>query len=247
MLLDDQRLELRHLRYDTESLRQQVAEAALSIAADRDRLTVGEEALAVLEARTLKLQAEQAAKYGQVLANKAHVAMLLRRHRAEQTDLTKHIGTLLNKERHSGRLPSAFNGTLRWPLIGDISQEYGCTHFALEPPKGACDHFHQGIDIVAAEGAPVRAPGDGIVLWVGYETTVARKDANYYVMIAHSDHLVSIYGHLQPRSPRTLKVGTKVIEGQVLGWEGNTGNSTGPHLHWGLWLDGEPTNPRFFL
>jgi murein DD-endopeptidase MepM/ murein hydrolase activator NlpD len=246
-LLDEQRLELRHLRYDTEALRQEVADAAVRIAADRDRLQVAEEALAVMERRTLELQAEQDAKYHEVLANKERVARLLREHRAEEADLSKHIGTLLDKERHAGRLPSAFNGTFRWPLIGEISQEYGCTHFALEPPRDDCDHFHGGIDIVAAVNSPVRAPGDGIVIWVGYETTVARKDANYYVMIAHSDHLVSIYGHLQPRSPRTLKMGTKVVEGQVIGWEGNTGNSTGPHLHWGLWLDGEPTNPRFFL
>lgn len=247
LLLDEQRLELRHLRYDTESLRQQVAEAAVSIAADRDRLLAAEDALAVLELRTKELQAAQEAKYGQLLTNQARVAELLKRHKAEEEALTKRIGTLLDKERHAGRLPSAFNGTFRWPLIGEISQEYGCTNLVLEPPKDDCDHFHSGIDIVAVEGSPVRSPGPGLVLWVGYETEVLKKEANYYVMIAHSDHLVSIYGHLQPRSPVTLKAGVRVVEGQLIGWEGNTGNSTGPHLHWGIWLDGEPTNPRFFL
>jgi murein DD-endopeptidase MepM/ murein hydrolase activator NlpD len=247
LLLDEQRLELRHLRYDTETLRTQVAFAAVGIAADRDLLLLNENRLAVLEARTKELQAAQEAKYSELLDNQARVAALLERHRKEEVNLTRHIGNLLEKERHAGRLPSAFNGTFRWPLIGEISQEFGCTHFELEPPRDGCDHFHIGIDIVAAEGAPVRAPAPGIVIWVGYETGVPKKIGNYYVMVAHSDHLVSIYGHLQARSPRLIKAGARVVEGQLLGWEGNTGNSTGAHLHWGIWLDGEPTNPRFFL
>lgn len=247
VLLDEQRLELRHLRFQTDQLRADVTAQAQQITLDRDRLVLANAKLAELEAKTRQLQAEQQAKYRQVLDNKAKVAAVIAQAQLDAQALSGQIKTLLDKEKQSGRLPSAFNATLQWPLIGAISQEYGCTHFPLEPPRGTCDHFHQAIDIVAPDGSAVKAAGDGIVLWVGYETGVPQKDANYYVMIAHSDHLVSLYGHLQPHSPRRIQIGAKVTAGQLIGWEGNTGNSTGSHLHWAVFLDGEPQNPRYFL
>jgi murein DD-endopeptidase MepM/ murein hydrolase activator NlpD len=246
-LLDEQRLELRHLRYTTDQLRADVATRAIQITGDRDQLLAANARLADLQAQTLALQAAQQAKYQQVLDNQAKVSAIIAQQTAEQDKLTGQIKRLVDKERHSGRLPSAYNGTLRWPLIGAISQDFGCTHFVLEPPRGNCDHFHTGIDIVGPIGSPIVAPGDGIILWVGYETGVPVADANYYVMIAHSDHLVTILGHLQPKSPARIRIGAKVLAGQVIGWEGDTGNSTGAHCHWGVFLDGEPQNPRFFL
>jgi murein DD-endopeptidase MepM/ murein hydrolase activator NlpD len=246
-LLDEQRLELRQLRYQTDQLRTSVAAQAEQIGADRDQLDLASAREAELQAQTVALQAEQQAKYAQVLDNQARVAAIIARQQTEQQNLTSQIGKLLNKERHSGRLPSAFNGVMRWPEVGPISQEFGCTHFPLEAPFGNCDHFHPGIDIANPSGSAIHAPADGVILWVGYETDVPKKDANYYVMIAVSDHVVTILGHLQPKSPRRIKAGAKVTAGQTIGWEGDTGNSTGPHLHWGIFLDGTPQNPRYFL
>ena len=54
-------------------------------------------------------------------------------------------------------------------------------------------------------------------------------------------------GHLIPGAPDGIREGATVHAGQTIGWMGNTGNSTGAHLHWGIWLDGEPVNPRYFL
>lgn len=246
-LLDEQRLELRQLRYQTDQLRGSVAAQAVQIGADRDQLELATTKLAELQAQTQALKAEQQAKYAKVLDNQAKVAAIIAQKQTEQQNLTGQINKLLNKERHSGRLPSAFNGVMRWPLVGPISQEFGCTHFALEPPLGNCDHFHSGIDIVGPVGSAVHAPADGVILWVGYETGVPKKDANYYVMIAVSDHVVTLLGHLQPKSPARIKIGANVAAGQTVGWEGDTGNSTGPHLHWGVFLDSTPQNPRYFL
>ena len=247
VLLDDQRLQLRQLRYQTDQLRASVAAHADQIATDRNQLQAASTALAQLEAQTQALQSEQQAKYADVLDNQARVTAIIAQQKASQTSLVSQITHLVNKERHSGRLPSAFNGTFRWPLVGPISQEFGCTHFPLEPPQGNCDHFHTGIDIAGPPGAQVHAPADGVVLWVGYETGVPKKDANYYVLIGVSDHLVTILGHLQPHSPWRIKVGVSVKAGDTVGWEGDTGNSTGAHLHWGVFLDGTPQNPRYFL
>lgn len=246
-VLDQQRLALQHMRYDTQQLHTQVAAAAVQITIERDQLLVQQSQLSALEAQTAALQAQQSAQYAQVLQNKARAAAILAQQQAADAQLGHHIGVLLEKERHSGRLPSQYNGTLRWPLIAPISQEFGCTGFILEPPYGSCPHFHRGIDIVGPDGAPIVAAGDGIVLYVGWDPGVPRKDAAYVAIIAHSTQLVSIYAHLQPHRPRGIWVGAKVHAGQVIGHEGNTGNSTGAHLHWAVQWNGQYVNPRYFL
>jgi murein DD-endopeptidase MepM/ murein hydrolase activator NlpD len=247
VVLDEQRLQLRQLRYQTGTLHDQVAAHAVVIAAQRDTLQKQQEKLGGLQAAKAKLQAEQQARLSRILKNKAHTATLLKQQEKQSKDLVSQIAHLLDKERHSGRLPSKYNRTFRWPLVAPISQEFGCTHFALEPPRGNCDHFHQGIDIAGPYGAPIHAAGDGIILWVGWDPDVPKKDASYYVLIGHDTHLTTVYGHLQAHSPKWMHMGAKVKEGQVIGWEGLTGNTTGPHLHWSVFKDGEPENPRFFL
>jgi murein DD-endopeptidase MepM/ murein hydrolase activator NlpD len=248
-VLDQERLHYRQGIYQTQQLRGQAAAQAVVLAADRDAQLKAEAQLSQMEAAKAALQTQQQAKYASVLENKAHVAALLKQQQTQQQNLLKRIKQMLQKERHKGALPSKFNGTFRWPLVAPISQEFGCTHFPLEPPRGSCDHFHIGIDIAGPSGAPIRAAGDGIIMWVGWDPdpTVPKPDASYYVMIAHDTHLVTIYGHLQPHSPSWEKIGAHVKEGQIIGWEGQTGNATGPHLHWGVMLNGEPVNPRFFL
>ncbi len=246
-VLDEQRLQLRQLRYQTNALHDEVSAHAVALAIQRDTLEKQQEKLGELQAAKATLQAAQQARLSRILKNKAQTAALIKQQETSSKDLVSQIAHLLNKERHSGRLPSKYNRTFRWPLVAPISQEFGCTHFPLEPPYGNCDHFHQGIDIAGPYGAPIHAAGDGIIMWVGWDTSVPKKDASYYVLIAHDTHLTTVYGHLQPRSPNWMHVGANVKEGQVIGWEGTTGNTTGPHLHWAVYLDGKPENPRFFL
>jgi murein DD-endopeptidase MepM/ murein hydrolase activator NlpD len=246
-VLDEQRAQLRQLRYQTSTLHDEVAAHAIAIGVQRDTLQKQQEKLAELQAAKAKLEAQQQAHLAQILKNKAATATLIKNQEKQTKDLVTQIGKLLNKERHSGRLPSKYNKTFRWPLIAPISQEFGCTGFPLEPPYKNCAHFHQGIDIAGPFGSPIHAAGDGIIMFYGWDPSVPKPDASYYVLIAHDAHLTTVYGHLQPHSPNWMKVGAKVKEGQVIGWEGMTGNTTGPHLHWAVFLDGEPQNPRFFL
>ena len=60
------------------------------------------------------------------------------------------------------------NGRFAWPASGIVTQEFGCTGFYLEPPRGSCAHFHDGIDIANGSGTPIRAAGDGVVAFVGW-------------------------------------------------------------------------------
>ena len=234
-------------RFRTDQLRAEVALQKAAIEAQKAKLEAARRRLEKLEAETRKLQEQQLAAFNRIARSKAAAAALLRAELRAQNRLKAQIDQLVLQQLQLGNIPSEYNGALEWPMIGRISQEFGCTGFAWEPPLGSCSHFHRGIDVVAASGTPVRAAGAGIVVFVGYNPWDRPGDRAWIVIIAHSARLVTWYGHLQPRKPPGIYQGAAVTTGQVLGYEGNTGNSTGPHLHWAVQFDDDWVNPRLFL
>jgi murein DD-endopeptidase MepM/ murein hydrolase activator NlpD len=90
---------------------------------------------------------------------------------------------------------------------------------------------------------PIRAAGPGKVIWAGRSP----YDTAWIVIIAHSSHLVTWYGHVDNSPGPVVRAGQYVAKGQLLAYEGCTGNCTGPHLHWAVQLDGNWVNPRLFL
>jgi murein DD-endopeptidase MepM/ murein hydrolase activator NlpD len=131
-----------------------------------------------------------------------------------------------------------------WPARGRLTQPYGCTGFALEPRRGSCAHFHDGIDIAGASGTPIRAAATGVVAYVGWNPWDHEGRA-YIVVIGHAGGFVTRYGHLLPRSRVT--VGRIVRRGQLIVYMGSTGNSTGPHLHLELLRGSTTVNPLAYL
>ena len=131
-------------------------------------------------------------------------------------------------------------------MSGNVTQNFGCTGFSWEPPQGDCPHFHSGIDIVAPEGTKVRASGAGVVAYIGWNYADG-ADPAWIVIVAHSEDLQTWYAHMRPAYPGGIKAGSKVKAGQVIGYEGNTGHSTGAHLHWAVRFKGNFVNPRLFL
>ncbi|HEY2592715.1 MAG TPA: peptidoglycan DD-metalloendopeptidase family protein [Chloroflexota bacterium] len=128
-----------------------------------------------------------------------------------------------------------------WPEPhAQISQGFGPSKLVLEPPYGGYPHFHTGIDLVEPFGSPVFAADDGVVALVG----VSSQGYGRYVVIAHSGGLDTLYGHL---SASLVKVGQVVVQGQTIGLEGSTGNSTGPHLHFELRIKQQPIDPTPYL
>ena len=121
-----------------------------------------------------------------------------------------------------------------------ISQGFGPSKLVLEPPYGGYPHFHTGIDLVEPFGSPIYAADDGVVALVG----VSSQGYGRYVVIAHSGGLDTLYGHL---STSLVKVGQLVVQGQTIGLEGSTGNSTGPHLHFELRIKQQPIDPTPYL
>jgi murein DD-endopeptidase MepM/ murein hydrolase activator NlpD len=138
------------------------------------------------------------------------------------------------------RLPEAslraiYGVNVAWPARGPISSWFG----VRSDPFTGVRRFHTGIDIVVNLGTPVRAAMDGRVMDLGY-------NANYgnYIILGHVDGLQTLYGHL---SGFAVTEGQKVKQGSVIGASGNTGYSTGPHLHFGVYRRGAATNPLKLL
>jgi murein DD-endopeptidase MepM/ murein hydrolase activator NlpD len=128
-----------------------------------------------------------------------------------------------------------------WPEPqATISQPFGPSRLGLEPPFNGYPHFHTGIDLVEPFGSPVYAADDGVVALVGSTTSGYGK----YVVIAHSGGLDTLYGHL---STALVNVGQTVSQGQPVGMEGSTGNSTGAHLHFELRINQKPVDPTLYL
>lgn len=131
-----------------------------------------------------------------------------------------------------------------WPTTGRISQPYGCTGFRMEPRYGSCRHFHGGIDIANSRGTRIQAAGDGVVYHVGWDPWGTR---NWMVMINHGDGIRTRYAHMQNRKVAGIHEGVRVRQGQLIGYMGTTGMSTGPHLHWAVLVDGVYANPSRFV
>lgn len=131
----------------------------------------------------------------------------------------------------------------RLPLIGENTQDFGPTPFRFEPAltyQGVYyPNFHTATDIAAPWGTPIVAPAWGVVVFAG-----PMGDGAEVVVIAHDDGLVSIYAHLDRwEFPLPIKAGDTVQAGDRIGNVGLTGITTGPHVHWSVWRNGEPIDP----
>jgi murein DD-endopeptidase MepM/ murein hydrolase activator NlpD len=129
-----------------------------------------------------------------------------------------------------------FSARFDWPLTGRVSGVFGSERVYNGTPKSP----HSGLDVAAAKGTPVRAPAGGLI-------TFAKPDlylTGGTVLIDHGHGLSSSFLHL---SRLDVKVGDKVVQGQVIGLVGATGRATGPHMHWGLNWFGVRVDPQLLV
>ncbi|MDP9483592.1 MAG: peptidoglycan DD-metalloendopeptidase family protein [Chloroflexota bacterium] len=230
----------------TNVLRQQTADQKRSLDASLKALKAAKAELRKLEKETQRNLSIQRATFAKIARNKADAAKALKVAAAAQRQLAAKISEIVRRQTRAGRIPSEYNGTLEWPMSGNVTQNFGCTGFSWEPPQGDCPHFHSGIDIVAPQGTKVRASGAGVVAYIGWNYADGAAPA-WIVIIAPSENLQTWYAHMKPAYPGGIKAGSRVKSGQVVGYEGNTGHSTGAHLHWAVRFKGNFVNPRLFL
>jgi murein DD-endopeptidase MepM/ murein hydrolase activator NlpD len=122
-----------------------------------------------------------------------------------------------------------------WPLEGPITSSFG----ERQDPINGEGAFHSGIDIGGLIGSPVRAAADGNVTGASMNAGYGRE-----VVIDHGHDVTTIYGHL---SVMSVVPGQHVMRGQIIGFVGQSGRATGPHLHYEVRVHNVPVNPHKFL
>ena len=235
--------------------------------ADRDKQLALRDQLAVELAQLRKLHKQQEKSMRQLQAKIDETRYELAVLRSQSAKLAKAMADMLQQQQDAiiaaamqsvwtqvqlwsqsnnvGSIPASAGHSTKYRFIWPepnalISQPFGPSTLALEPPYAGFPHFHTGIDLVEPFASPVLAADDGIVALVGSSTTGYGR----YVVIAHSGGLDTLYGHL---STALVKVGQLVVQGQTIGLEGSTGNSTGPHLHFELRIKQQPIDPSPYL
>ena len=123
----------------------------------------------------------------------------------------------------------------RWPLRGPINSDFG----SRRSPWTTDAEFHSGLDIGAAIGTPVHAPAPGTVVFAG-----RLPEYGIALILEHGNDTKSLYGHL---SRLYVALDQKVERGQLIASTGNTGRSSGPHLHYEIQVKGEPVDPHAYL
>ena len=152
---------------------------------------------------------------------------------------------LWSQANNVGQIPASAGHSTTYRFIwpepqAQISQPFGPSRYWFEPQYGSYPHFHTGIDLVEPFGSPVYAADDGVVALVGSSSS----GYGNYVVIAHSGGLATLYGHL---STALVTVGQSLTQGQVVGLEGSTGNTTGAHLHFELRINQKAVDPTPYL
>jgi murein DD-endopeptidase MepM/ murein hydrolase activator NlpD len=122
-----------------------------------------------------------------------------------------------------------------WPVTGWVTSEFG----RRTNPFGGRGEFHSALDIATKLGAPIQAPADGIVANVE-----KRPDMGLMIQVEHGRGIQTLYAHLFRAA---VSKGQVVKRGDVIGYVGNSGRSTGAHLHYSVSLNGVYVNPRKYL
>ncbi len=124
----------------------------------------------------------------------------------------------------------AFSEPANWPARGDVTSPFGWRVYRSRP------NYHTGIDVALRYGTPVMATADGTVVGSGWQ-----PGYGWSVLVQHGEGYNTLYAHL---SEALAQLGERVKPGEIVGLSGSSGNSTGPHLHYEIWKDGQPLDPR---
>ncbi|MHB8718690.1 MAG: murein hydrolase activator EnvC family protein [Candidatus Dormibacteria bacterium] len=240
-------LDLSRLSGSLRSLVTKVDAEAATEAADVAAIAAQKQEKATLLATQQQVQVQQAASlqnrqaaltaYGVKLAQEN---ALLAANEQSQKDVANQIASL-QAEEAAALAAGGGHGQFSWPLSGVITQGFGCTSYPFEPYDPQCPsrHFHSGIDIAAACGTDVAAADAGIA-----HTYVSDYGYGNHILIDHGNGWVTLYGHL---AAFNVGDGQTVQRGQVVGFEGSSGNSTGCHVHFEIDHYGTPQNPMNYL
>jgi murein DD-endopeptidase MepM/ murein hydrolase activator NlpD len=196
---------------------------------------------AEVERRALEVDAIKdrlVSQQGRIQDARAVKARALDVTRTRRRDLETHLAELEKEQaqvqaRLAGAVPAGpvrqGSGNFIWPINGAFTSPFGMRWGRL----------HAGVDLAAPEGTPIRAAASGRVVLLGWTGGYGN-----YTCISHGGSLSTCYAH---QSRYGTSMGASVSQGQVIGYVGNTGNSTGAHLHFEVRINGAPVDPMGYL
>ena len=237
--------ELRQAHADVEKARQELDEEKRGLEESRLAMEESQTQLALKRVEADKKLAELneiSEQYQELLreAEEADNALM-----AEIAQLEKEYTAALAQEQAASRPPVTGSSPSETVTAG-IVWTMPCSYILLSSPYGYRVHpvwggssFHDGVDLANASGTPIYATRSGTVTIAKYSPT-----AGYYVSINHGDGFASVYMHM---THYIVSAGQAVSAGQVIGYMGSTGTSTGPHLHFGISYNGYSQNPAAYL
>lgn len=192
-----------------------------------------------------KRQEEMEAQFGKLSALNAEIYRL----RAVENKLNTMLGIsrqpdTLKMEQITARVPAPGDTAAAGQTAAVLPEPSRRSNVpAIMPCKGwisaGMSPGHTGVDIAAREGDPVWAAADGDVTFAGWDNYFGNK-----IEVKHSDKLITLYGH---NAKLLAKVGDRVKQGQVIALVGTTGQSSGPHLHYEVHLNGQAVDPANYL
>ena len=243
--------EIRSLRERTAARQELAASKELEIKGLQEQIAKQRAAVVAQKAEYDQLVRQTQAAIGQQAAERRKAAGLAGQARNEQQKATTETANL-NKQLQAAEASyvalaaqlaarsglGAFNGSKLsiWPLAGPITSSFG----------SRWGGFHNGMDIAAPMYTPVVAAAAGQVVTVG-RPYAASGDTAVVVIIAHGNNLSTLVGHLDDRRWPPVSVGQRVAAGQVIGYVGMTGWTTGPHTHFMTISNGRAVDPRPWL
>ena len=187
---------------------------------------------AVLErARNDRDTAERA--YNELMASSASITAMLQQRAAERAAAAAAAAS--QGGGGGGATWVQGSGQLAAPVVAPITSDFG---WRIHPIYGT-RRLHAGTDFGVDEGTPVHAADGGVVVEAGWVSGYG-----YTVIIDHGNGMSTLYAH---NSEVAVSPGQTVSKGQVVSYSGNTGGSTGPHLHFEVRINGEPTDPMGYL
>lgn len=225
---------------------------------EREEIANRKQELEVKRAQLVEIEKAAIAKQVEIEAKKAERNEVLQRAQNDRATAMQAIEelnaasaqvTALLKERQAARAAEAAaaaaeqsggawsqgSGILGWPANGPLTSSFG---YRIHPIWGT-SILHAGIDIGVDEGDPVYAADSGTVVWAGW-----LGGYGYAVIIDHGNGLSTLYAH---NSDLAVGDGQYVGKGSLIAYAGSTGNSTGPHVHFEVRVDGDPVDPMGYL
>jgi murein DD-endopeptidase MepM/ murein hydrolase activator NlpD len=215
------------------SLKDQLDDAQNDLRKEQAKAQEAQQVAATERDRVGQLRIQADGEREQVAAAEQHEQQVIEGIRARKADFEAQYNAVQAQiaAMVSRGNPTPGNHRFIWPVNGPVTSPFG----PRSHPIYGGTRMHTGVDIAASQGTPIKAAGDGVVKMAGWNGGYGN-----WTLVDHGGGLATGYGH---QSRIAVSVGQHVSTGQVIGYVGSTGASTGPHLHWEVRVNGNPVDP----